>query len=244
MMAVEGHCEPGFDGVRTALATVLGELGDTGAACCVYRHGRAVVDLWGGVADVATERPWAHDTIQVVFSATKGITGACVHQLAERGQLDLETPVARWWPEFGAAGKAEIPIAWVLAHRAGLPAVEAPLTLAQVVAWEPVVAAIAAQAPSWPPGTAHGYHVRTFGWILGEVVRRVSGRPIGRYVADEIAAPFGLDFRIGLSPGDAGRVATIIPPDDGGRSLERLLGTDSLTARAMTGPSGDRKSVV
>lgn len=235
---VQGHCAPGFGRMRDALTTVLTEIGDSGAACAVYRGGRAVVDLFGGVADVASGQPWTSDTIQMVFSATKAVTAVCIHRLAERGALDLDAPVARWWPEFAAAGKAEVPIAYVLSHRAGLPTIDAELTLAEALAWTPVVDALAAQPPAWEPGSVHGYHVRSFGWILGELVRRIDGRTIGRYVADEIAGPLGLDLRIGLAPVDIPRVATLIPPDDGGRGLMRLLGTDSLTTRAMTGPSG------
>jgi CubicO group peptidase (beta-lactamase class C family) len=236
MSPIHGWVSRGFEGVRDAFAENLEHHADVGAACCVYRRGEPVVDLWSGFADLAGGRPWSEDTVQIVFSATKGITAACVHLLVERRALDLDEPVAAVWPEFRAQGKDGIPLRWVLCHKAGLAAVDGDLTLAEVLGWDPVVAAIAAQAPNWPPGTAHGYHARSFGWILGEVVRRVTGRSLGRFFADEIAGPLGLDFRVGVPPGDLGRCARVIPPENL-PSIADLLGPDSLTARVMTGPS-------
>jgi CubicO group peptidase (beta-lactamase class C family) len=166
-----------------------------------------------------------------------------VLRLVERGLLDLDAPIARYWPEFAAAGKAAIPVRWALCHKAGVAAVDGTLTLEQVLAWDPVVAAIAAQAPNWEPGTQHGYHARSFGWIAGELVRRVTGTSLGRFFADEIAAPLGLDFWIGLPETQESRVATLIPapaPDDPQvrALLERLMGPDTLLGRVITGPSG------
>lgn len=233
---IHGSVDPGFEPVRAAFATNFAQHDDVGAACAVYRDGRPVVDLWAGLADHERGRPWEEDTVQIVFSATKGITAACVHLLAERGQLDLDAPIAAYWPEFATQGKARIPVRWALCHKAGLAAVDGDLTVEQVLAWEPVVNAIAAQAPNWEPGTAHGYHTRSYGWILGEVVRRVTGRSLGRFFADEIAGPFGLDFRIGAPPAVIARAARIIPPS--GPSLLDVLGADSFTAQVMRGPSG------
>jgi CubicO group peptidase (beta-lactamase class C family)/pimeloyl-ACP methyl ester carboxylesterase len=237
LLDIGGRVAPGFEALRDAFAVNFDLHGDVGAACCVYLDGRPVVDLWGGFADVAMGRPWTEDTVQLVFSATKGVTAVCIHLLAEQGRLDLDAPVARYWPEFAARGKQAIPLRWVLSHRAGLAAVDGDLTLAEVLAWDPVVAAIAAQAPNWEPGTAHGYHVRSFGWILGEVVRRVAGRSLGRFLAEAVAAPLGLDLWVGLPATAERRRATIIPPADF-PSVAALLGADSLTARAMSGPSG------
>lgn len=238
MLPTHGTCAPGWEGVRDAFAANFEDHGDVGAACCVYRHGRPVVDLWAGFADLAGGRWWEEDTIQLVFSATKGICATVLHRLAERGLVDLDAPVATYWPAFEANGKAAITVRQVLAHRAGLAAVDGDLTLTEVLAWDPVVAAIAAQAPNWPPGTAHGYHARSFGWILGEVVRRVTGRSFGRVVADEIARPLGIDFFVGLPPEELGRTARILPPPDGAPSVAEILGATSLTARVMSGPSG------
>ncbi len=238
MLPVHGWVAPGFDDVRGAFTENFEHHADIGAACCVYWDGEPVVDLWSGFADLTAGRPWSEDTVQIVFSATKGVTAACVNLLVERRTLDLDAPVAAVWPEFAARGKDRIPLRWVLCHKAGLAAVDGELTLEQVLAWDPVVAAIAAQAPNWEPGTAHGYHARSFGWILGEVVRRVTGRSLGRFFADEIARPLGLEFWIGLPARERGRCARVIPPDDALGSIVDLLGRDSLTARVMTGPSG------
>ena len=238
MIGEGGFVAPGFEAVRDAFTANFEEHGDLGAACCVYLDGRPVADLWGGFADIGGGRLWEEDTVVIVFSATKGVTAACVNLLAERGALDLDAPVARYWPEFAAAGKGAIPLRWVLSHKAGLAAVDGELTLAEVLAWDPVVRAIAAQAPNWEPGTAHGYHARSYGWILGEVVRRVTGRSLGRYFADEIAGPLGLDFRIGVPARHQARCARVIPPEGGLPSIVDLLGAESLTARVMNGPSG------
>ncbi len=210
MTTINGEVAPGFEPVREAFAANFTQHGDIGAAVCVYRHGRPVVDLWGGVADVDTGRPWTRDTLQLVYSATKGATATAAHMLAERGMLDLDAPVAKYWPEFAANGKAGIPVRWLLSHQAGLIALDEPLSLAEALAWEPMTAALAAQRPLWNPGTAHGYHGRTWGWLVGEVIRRVSGRSPGRFFADEIARPLGLDFFIGLPASERGRVSRMV----------------------------------
>lgn len=237
MLPSGGWTAPGFEPVRDAFAANFEDHGDLGAACCVYRDGRPVVDLWAGFADLAGGRHWHGDTVQLIFSATKGVAAVCVHRLVERGVLDLDAPIASYWPEFAANGKGGILLRWALSHRAGLAAVDGDLTLAEVLAWEPVVRAIAAQAPNWTPGKAHGYHARSYGWILGEVVRRVTGRSLGRFLADEVAGPLGLDLWIGLPEREQARCARVIPPEGGLPSIADLLGADSLTARVISGPS-------
>jgi CubicO group peptidase (beta-lactamase class C family) len=237
MVTIQGRVERGYEEVRDAFAVNFAHHDDVGAACAVYRDASPVVDLWGGLADHVAQRPWVADTVQVVFSATKGLTAACVNLLVERGRLALDEPIASYWPEFAAGGKQAIPLRWALCHKAGLAAIEGKLTLAEVLAWDPVVAAIAAQSPNWEPGTAHGYHMRSFGWILGEVVRRVTGRSLGRFFADEIARPLGLDAWIGLPEPILPRCARLIPPDRP-LAIADLLGADSLTARVWSGPSG------
>lgn len=209
MPVAHGTVAPGYEPVRAAFQANFDTGSEIGAALSVYRHGREVVRLWDGVADPATERAWQEDTLQLVYSATKSAPAACVHLLAQRGQLDLAAPVAAYWPEFAAAGKGGIPVRWLLSHQAGLPVLDRPVPLTAALTGEPVVAALAAQAPAWPPGTAHGYHGLTYGWLVGEVVRRVSGRSLGTYFADEIATPLGLDFWIGLPATEAHRVARI-----------------------------------
>ncbi|MFF0054927.1 serine hydrolase domain-containing protein [Streptomyces microflavus] len=207
MTAINGEVARGFEPVREAFVANFTQHGDIGAAVCVYWHGQPVVDLWGGVADPETGRPWTRDTLQLVYSATKGATATAVHMLVERGMLDLDASVAKYWPEFAANGKADISVRWLLSHQAGLVALDEPLPLAQALAWDPMAAALAAQCPLWTPGTAHGYHGRTWGWLVGEVIRRVSGRSPGRFFADEIARPLGLDFYIGLPASERERVS-------------------------------------
>lgn len=238
---IDGTVAPGFDGVADAFEANFAEHGDVGAAVCVYHRGRPVVDLWGGYADREAARPWERDTLQLVFSTTKGVAATCVHQLVERGVLDLDAPVATWWPEFAQAGKGEIPLRWVLSHEAGLAAVTGEVTMDDVLGWEGVVEAIAAQAPVWEPGTAHGYHARSYGWILGEVVRRATGRTLGGYFADEIAGPLGLDFFIGLPADELPRVARLYPPiiePAAAEAMDAFLGPDTLLGQVLRGPSG------
>jgi CubicO group peptidase (beta-lactamase class C family) len=210
MTTIDGEVEAGFEPVREAFEANFSQHGDIGAAVCVYQYGRPVVDLWGGTADPETGRPWTRDTLQLVYSATKGATATAVHMLAQRGELDLDAPVAKYWPEFAANGKADVPVRWLLSHQAGLIALDQPVPLDEALAWHPMVAALAAQRPLWTPGTAHGYHGRTWGWLVGEVIRRVSGRTPGRFFADEIAAPLGLDFFIGLPADERDRVSRMV----------------------------------
>ncbi len=238
---IHGSVDDGFEPVADAFRMNFAEHGDIGAAVCVYHHGRPVVDLWGGDADRTAGRTWERDTIQLVFSTTKGMAATCVHLLVERGELDLDAPVATYWPEFAASGKADIPLRWVLSHEAGLAAVTGEVTMDDVLGWDGVVEAIAAQAPVWEPGTSHGYHARSYGWILGEVVRRVTGRSLGRFFADEVAAPLGLDFHIGLPESELARVAHLYPPvvDPEVRELmDEIIGPDTLLGQVLSGPSG------
>jgi CubicO group peptidase (beta-lactamase class C family) len=210
MTTIDGEVAAGFEPVREAFAANFARHGDIGAAVCVYRDGLPVVDLWGGMADPDSGRRWVRDTLQLVYSATKGATATTAHLLAQRGELDLDAPVAEYWPEFAANGKTEIPVRWLLSHQAGVVALDEPVPLADALAWRPMVAALAAQRPAWKPGTAHGYHGRTFGWLVGEVIRRVTGRTPGRFFADEIAAPLGLNFFIGLPANERGRVSRMV----------------------------------
>jgi len=237
MVQIHGHVERGFEPVCEAFEANFAEHGEVGAACCVYHDGHAVVDVWAGSADARGEQPWEPETLQLVFSATKGVTAVCAHKLVETGRLDLDAPVAHYWPEFAANGKGDITVRWVLAHRAGLAMVEGELNLEQVLAWDPVIDAIAAQPTNWEPGSAHGYHVRSYGWIVGELVRRITGASIGDFLTKEIAGPLELDFFIGVPESEHARCAETIPPEGGMDALAKILGADSLTARAMSGPS-------
>lgn len=250
MPEIGGYIAPGFEGVRTAFAANLAGDQEVGAAVGVYLHGRKVVDLWGGIADPETGRHWESDTLQVVFSTTKGVTAACAHLLAQRGELDLDAPVAEYWPEFAANGKDRIPVRWLLTHQAGLPVIDHPITPAEAVAWDPMVTALAAQRPSWEPGTDHGYHGHTYGWLVGEVVRRVTGRSLGTFLAEEIAAPLDLDLWIGLPRTEQHRVSRIVAapvdldalagidldalPEPARVMMRALADPTSLTRRSMT----------
>jgi CubicO group peptidase (beta-lactamase class C family) len=248
-MSIQGGTEPGFEAVRDAFAANFEAHGEAGAACCVYVQGRPVVDLWGGVADAHTDRAWDSDTLQLVFSATKGATAICALRLVEQGLLDLDAPVGEYWPEFKMEGKEGIPVRWLLSHRSGLPVVDAHLTPNDVFAWQPMVSALAAQRPVWEPGTAHGYHALTYGFLVGEVVRRVSGRTPGQFLADEVAGPLGLDLWIGLPPDQERRVSRLIRPEpisvpegfdlntlpeEARQMVGAFLDPNSLTMRALT----------
>jgi CubicO group peptidase (beta-lactamase class C family) len=226
---IGGHVEPGFSGVKDAFRQNFEAGHETGAAFCLHVGGRKVVDLYGGSfgrdggSGVDDSRPYDQDTLQLVFSSTKGATAACANLLVQRGELDLQSPVARYWPEFAQFGKEEIPVLFLLSHQAGLPAVDVTLSPAEVQAWDPVIAALEAQTPLWEPGTAHGYHAVSYGSLVGEVVRRVTGRTLGTYFAEEIAQPLGLEFWIGLPEEQEHRVSPLI----GGVVPGANSGTDS-----------------
>jgi len=169
-----------------------------GAALCVYLEGEPVVDVWGGVADAASGAPWREDTLSVVFSCTKGLLALLCAGLVEAGQLGYDDPVARWWPEFAAGGKQDVRLRHLLAHQAGLSAPRLPFTVDDIRDWDRVVTALGAQAPIWPPGQGHAYHTITFGWLVGEVIRRASGRPVGTLLRDVVADPLRAEAWIGL----------------------------------------------
>jgi CubicO group peptidase (beta-lactamase class C family) len=238
--SVQGFVEAGFEPVREAFGANFERHGDVGAACCIYVHGRPVVDLWGGVTTLGGTKPYTDDTLQLVASTTKGVVAIAAHMLAQEGELDFDAPVTRYWPEFGAEGKERIPVRWLFSHRAGLAAIDRPLSLEDVYAWDPVADALAAQRPLWEPGSAHGYHVGTFGWLAGEVIRRVSGTSVGKFVAERIAEPLGLEFWIGLPDALNSRVAPLIPPPPPSGPPDvftaRLLDPTTLLHRAFVNP--------
>ena len=213
---VHGTVAPGYEDVRDAFRDNFIRYDEKGAACAAYVDGRKVVDLWGGEADHTTGRPWTEDTLSVIWSATKGAVGTLVNLLAARGQLDLDAPVARYWPEFARHGKGDITVRMVLSHQAGLPVIDEAMSYDELLAVDPVAERLAGQTPIWEPGTNHGYHAFTSGFLLGEIVRRATGRRLGRLFADEVAAPLGLDFWIGLPPEHEGRVARLISAPVGG----------------------------
>ncbi|MFG3259510.1 serine hydrolase domain-containing protein [Streptomyces sp. NPDC048172] len=246
---VHGTVAEGYEPVRDAFVRNFEARGETGAAVTVHRHGRKVVDLWGGVTDPENPAspPWREDTAVVLHSATKGPAAAVLHLLHQRGQLDLDAPVGTYWPEFKANGKDRLLVRHLLSHRGGVPVLDTPLTPAQAVDGVSGARALEAQAPEWRPGTGHGYHPHTYSWLLAELVRRVTGgsRTIGRWFADEIARPLGLDLWLGLPEAEAPRVARIayVPtpePERGGLRVrprqsvvDAYADPESLTRRAF-----------
>ena len=245
-LTIHGECAARFQRVREVFEENFRTRREVGAALAVVRDGETVVDLWAGWADQAKTRPWQRDTIANVYSCTKAMVALCAHQLIERGRLDLDAPVATYWPEFAARGKERLPVRWLLSHRAGLPAVREILPDAALYDWNMITAALAAEEPWWEPGTTHGYHAVTFGWLVGEVVRRIDGRSLGTYFRDEIARPLGLDFHIGLADTEHGRVAELsdlamagteeLDADAIGLAQIILSDPSSVTARAFMNP--------
>jgi CubicO group peptidase (beta-lactamase class C family) len=238
---IEGACDPKFACVKEAFADNFSRGQEVGAAVAVVIDGKLVIDLWGGHADARRTRPWARDTLVNVYSTTKGLTAICAHRLVDQGKLDLDAPVAKYWPEFAQAGKDKLPVRWLLSHRAGLPAVRKPLAPETFYDWNAMCAALAAQEPWWKPGTKHGYHAITYGWLVGEVIRRASGKTPGAYFRDEIAAPLGLDAHIGLSAEYDSRVAEIVPappppPGEVNPTMELMRDPESIASKAIANP--------
>ncbi len=209
---IDGFCEPRFMRVREAFSGNFNHHAERGGAVAIALRGRVVVDLWGGWSDVARERRWQRDTIVNFFSVSKALCAIAALRLAERGCLDLDAPVARYWPEFSANGKDAITVRDALTHRAALPALRAPLHDAAMLEWQTIIDALARERPWWTPGTAHGYHVNTFGFLVGEIVRRVSGKTIGTFLREELALPLDADVHIGLPKSEHYRVAEFLWP--------------------------------
>src|SRR5580658_10101739 len=223
MIPIAGTCDPRFRKVREAFAANFETAGEIGASVAMYIDGKQVVDLWGGYADRARTRPWTRDTLVNIYSTTKGLAAMCAHRLVDQGKLDLDAPVAKYWPEFAAAGKDKLPVRYLLSHRAGLPAIRKTLPPEALYDWKTMTAAVAAQEPWWEPGKKHGYHAITYGWLVGEIVRRASGKTLGTYFRDEIVSPLGLDAYIGLDARNDARTANIIPsPPPGSGEVNQL----------------------
>ena len=214
---IEGNCADAFARVRTAFVSNFTELGERGGAVAIAHRGRIVVDLWGGWCDIAREVPWQCETIVNFFSVSKALCATVVLFLADEGALDLDAPVSRYWPEFAAAGKDKITVRQTMSHQAGLPAIREPLADEAMLDWMTITNALARQKPWWPPGNAHGYHVNTFGFLAGEIVRRVSGKSIGQFLRETVATPLGADLHIGLPASEHARVAEFLWPGNPNR---------------------------
>jgi CubicO group peptidase (beta-lactamase class C family) len=242
-ISIEGTCAPRFAAVRDAFAANFAAGREVGASFAATLDGAVIVDLWGGHADDARTREWTRDTIVNVFSTTKAMTALCVHLLVDRGALDVDAPVARYWPEFAQKNKDRIPVRWLLGHRSGLAAIRETLPNEALYDWNAMCAALAAEEPWWRPGEGHGYHALTIGWLVGELVRRISGRSLGTYYRQEVAEPLGIDFHIGLPESEHARVAEMsgipleVPPDGGVKLAEIILSNpEGLSARAFMNP--------
>lgn len=241
-MEIHGHCDSAFDRVKDAFIENFRERREVGASAAVSIDQRMVVDLWAGLARRDPQSPWTRDTIVNVYSASKGIAALCAHRLVDQGKLDLDAPIARYWPEFAQAGKSELPVHLVLSHRAGLPAIKQPLPSEALYDWDLMTTALAAQAPWWPPGSKHGYHALTFGYLVGELVRRITGKSLGTYLREEFAVPLGLDCFIGFDAAEDSRVADIISPPpipaEQRESVDAIFkDPESMAAKAISNPT-------
>jgi len=237
MMAsrVSGTCPPKFAAIREAFAANFEAGREVGASFAVTIDGEPVVDLWGGTADAAGARPWDENTIVNVFSTTKAMTALCAHMCVDRGLLDLDAPVVRYWPEFAAGGKETIPVRQLMSHTAGLAGVTPKLPLEALYDWTRMTDVLAAETPWWAPGTQSGYHAMTYGFLVGEVVRRVAGRSLGAFFRDEVAGALGADFHIGLPPSEDARVADMVAPARGQAAIGEL-DPKTIAGRVLTNP--------
>ena len=239
MATIEGTCDDRFQPVRDAFTANFDQGLDVGASVCVTVDGETVVDLWGGTVDGTLEEPgstpWERDTITNVWSTTKTMTALCALMLADRGELDFHSPVARYWPEFKEGGKERVTVAHLMSHTAGLPGWQEPMKPEDLYDWDLACSRLAAQEPWWEPGTASGYHAITQGYLVGEVIRRIDGRTVGRFFAEEVAGPLGADFYIGLPAEHDARVARVIPPPP----LDELIAAadpQSIPIRTLSNP--------
>ncbi len=232
---IRGECAPKFGAVKDAFAGNFERGAEIGASFSAVVDGEVVVDLWAGDRD-ANGHPWERDTIVNVYSTTKVMAALCTLMLVDRGELDLDAPVASVWPEFGQAGKERVLLRHVLSHTSGVAGWEEPIRVEDLYDWKHSVGLLAAQAPWWEPGTASGYHALTYGHLLGEVVRRVDGRTIGTFFREEVAAPLGADFHIGLSKQHEPRVGNLVAPDGAELTGQGTADPGSVAARALGNP--------
>jgi CubicO group peptidase (beta-lactamase class C family) len=235
---VKGSCSARFEPVRDALAEKLASGDELGASIVINVDGEVVADLWGGFRDEARTVPWTEDTITNVWSTTKTITNLAALMLADRGQLDLYAPIARYWPEYAAAGKQDIEVRHLLSHTSGVSGWDQPFLTEDMYDWEKSTSQLAAQAPWWEPGSASGYHALNQGHMVGEIVRRITGKSLKQFVAEEIAGPLGADFQIGAAERDWDRIADVVPPPPLPFDMD-AIDVQSPAFKTMTGPVPD-----
>lgn len=236
MAEIHGSCDQRFSALRDILSANIDSGADVGASVAVVHDGEMVVDLWGGWVDTEHSAPWGKDTITNVWSSTKTQMALCALMLADRGQLDLDAPVATYWPEFAANGKEKVLVRHLLSHTSGVSGWEQPITVDDLYDWEKSTAKLAAQAPWWEPGSQSGYHALNQGHLVGEVIRRVTGKKLGEFFRDEVAKPLDLDFHIGLAPSEFGRVSNVIPPPPLPIDMS-TLDPNSVVVKTFTGPA-------
>jgi CubicO group peptidase (beta-lactamase class C family) len=238
MAELQGTCDERFDAVRRQLQQNVDSGEELGASIVLDLDGQIAVDLWGGHADEDRTKPWERDTITNVWSTTKTVTSLAALMLVDRGELDVDAPVARYWPEFAAAGKQDVLVRHLLSHTSGVSGLDQPAVVEDLYDWDKSTARFAAQAPWWEPGTASGYHALNFGHLIGEVLRRITGKTLKQFVAEEIAGPLSADFQIGAAETDWDRISNVIPPPPLPFDLE-ALGPDSPAVKTFTGPPAD-----
>lgn len=240
MAEIQGFCDERFSAMRGLLSASIDSGSDLGASVAVTIDGKFLVDMWGGWTGEARTRPWQADTITNVWSTTKTMTNLSALVLASRGELDVFAPVAKYWPEFAQNGKEHIEVRHLLSHTSGVSGWAQPVVVEDIYDWEKSTAMLAAQAPWWEPGTASGYHALNQGHLVGEVIRRISGKSLGTFFREEIAQPLAADFHIGLDPSEFGRIANVVPPPP----LDAQMGPldmDSPAFKTLTGPAMDAK---
>ena len=240
-VVIHGTTDPRFGSVRDAFAANFTNGLEVGASFAAAAGGRIVVDLWAGFADRQRRRPWERDTLVCVWSTTKVMTALCAWMLAARGTLDLDAPVARYWPEFASQGKDDMPVRFLLAHSSGLAGWQTPIEMGDLYDWERSTSLLAQQAPWWEPGSASGYHAVTFGHLIGELVRRTTGRSLGRFFRDEVSGPLGADFHIGLGAEHEPRVGEMVAPTEPPDAMTDFMKTIMSNPRGWSpGVSRDR----
>jgi len=233
---IRGECDERFSAVKEAFAKNFETDEEVGASFAATIDGEFVVDIWAGYADAAQTRPWERDTIVNVYSTTKAMTALCALMLVDRGLLDLDAPVARYWPEFAQAGKEKLPVRYLLSHQAGLAGFDEPIPVEALYNWNRIINLLAAQKPWWEPGKQSGYHALTFGYLVGEVVRRISNKTLGTFFREEVAIPLKADFHIGLPKEHEPRVGQMIPPPELKPGDLGYVDPDSMLGRTMANP--------
>lgn len=237
---LDGFCDPAFVDVRRAFADNFSQRGEIGAGVSIFVDGKNVVNLWGGRTHWFRAKKWHENSLVNIYSGSKGITAICALRLVDQGLLDLDKPVAHYWPEFAKKGKGEIPVKWILNHKAGVSGVRRPLMGNDLYRWKKMSRSLASQSPWWEPGEKHGYHAASFGWIMGEIIKSITGKTVGEYLKQEICDPLGLDLHFGVAQDQHDRIAPIILPV----AIPESKHTWNLLASGIKNPFGPTTSAI